>query len=292
LAHLVANDTPTFAPTSNDLIITKGVMDTAITTATNGFMSSNGATRSTAGDQTLGVGTDSGSFLVKTGLAPTTRLTIANSGAATFANALTVSSGGLNIVAGGLTAVGTTSLTGTVTINNTVSTTDGVIIAAQAPSQGSHLTNKTYVDQVALYPYVDVIDSTTNTTPTFLTVSTSPSTANSPFNLRSAVTVGETYWYKARFTGNDEGFNDRDALLLITYLFPNTYNYQVILGQRSSGLLESSAAPGNQQYFFNIGYTTTGAQIRVAHGNGDALTKDFWYGIRVVELKIRPGMTV
>ena len=292
VAYLVANSTVATDPVATDAIITEGVLASRISGLSSTYMSSNGATRSTAGDQTLGVGTDSGSFLVKTGLTPTTRLTIANSGAATFANALTVSSGGLNIVAGGLTAVGTTSLTGTVTINNTVSTTDGVIIAAQAPYSPSHLANKAYVDQVALYPYVDVIDSTTNTTPTFLTVSTSPSTANSPFNLRSAVTVGETYWYKARFTGNDEGFNDRDALLLITYLFPNTYNYQVILGQRSSGLLESSAAPGNQQYFFNIGYTTTGAQIRVAHGNGDALTKDFWYGIRVVELKIRPGMTV
>ena len=139
LAHLVANDTPTFAPTSNDLIITKGVMDTAITTATNGFMTSSGATRSTAGDQTLGVGADSGSFLVKTGLTPTTRLTIANNGAATFANALTVSTGGLNIVAGGLTVSGTTAITGALSATLNVT-------AATAPSTSSHLTNKAYVD--------------------------------------------------------------------------------------------------------------------------------------------------
>jgi hypothetical protein len=117
-------------------------MNTAITTATNGFMTSSGAVRSTAGDQT--VGTNNGNFIVQT--ASTARLTITNAGAATFAKALTVSEGGLTITAGGLTVAGTTSITGAVTINNPSGLTTGVITAAQAPSQGSHLTNKTYVD--------------------------------------------------------------------------------------------------------------------------------------------------
>ena len=270
-------------PTAGTQLITKTALDTAVSSAISGgnLMPTAGAVPAAA--QTLGCSV--GEFNIQTGSPATNRLTIANSGASTFSGALTVTGG--TTLSSTLAVTGTTTLNQEVTVNSLYNVTAG-----KAPSASNHLTNKTYVDQVALYPYVDVIDSTTNTTPTFLTVSTSPSTANSPFNLRSAVTVGETYWYKARFTGNDEGFNDRDALLLITYLFPDTYNYQVLLGQRSSGLIESSAAPGNQQYFFNIGYTTTGAQIRVAHGNGDALTKDFWYGIRVVELKIRPGMTV
>lgn len=142
LAHLVANDTPTFAPADNDLIITKGVMNTAIAAATGGFMTTSGAVRSTTGNQVIG--TSDGNFIAQT--ASTARLTIANNGAATFANALTVSTGGLNIAAGGLTAAGTTSLTGAVTINNTAGQANGLITAAQAPSSGSHLTNKTYVD--------------------------------------------------------------------------------------------------------------------------------------------------
>ena len=72
-------------------------------------------------------------------LLPTTRLTIANNGAATFANALTVSTGGLNIVAGGLTVSGTTAITGALSATLNVT-------AATAPSTSSHLTNKAYVD--------------------------------------------------------------------------------------------------------------------------------------------------
>jgi hypothetical protein len=142
VAYLVSNTTVATDPVATDAIVTTGAMNTAITTATNGFMTSSGAVRSTAGDQT--VGTNNGNFIVQT--ASTARLTITNAGAATFAKALTVSEGGLTITAGGLTVAGTTSITGAVTINNPSGLTTGVITAAQAPSQGSHLTNKTYVD--------------------------------------------------------------------------------------------------------------------------------------------------
>jgi hypothetical protein len=136
LAHLVANDTPTFAPASNDLIITKGVMDTAITTATNGFMTSSGAVRSTTGDQTLG--TTLGSFIVST--AGVAKLTIVSGGAATLANGLTVTTGGVLISNGGLTVTGACTLQTGLTVNSSA------VTAATAPSNGSHLTNKDYVD--------------------------------------------------------------------------------------------------------------------------------------------------
>lgn len=142
-AYLVANDTNTTVTTTNDAIVTKGVMDTAISTAGNAYVSTAGALRAT-GNQTFG--SNDSSFIVSTGTSPTAKLTIANNGAATFANALTVSTGGLNIAAGGLTVAGTTSITGAVTINNTAGQTNGLITASQAPSSGSHLTNKTYVD--------------------------------------------------------------------------------------------------------------------------------------------------
>ena len=134
LAHLVANDTPTFAPASNDLIITKGVMDTAIAAA--GFMTSSGAVRSTTGNQTLG--TTLGSFIVST--AGTARLTILNGGAATLANGLTVTEGGLLISNGGLTVTGACILQTGLTVNSSA------VTAATAPSNGTHLTNKNYVD--------------------------------------------------------------------------------------------------------------------------------------------------
>lgn len=139
--YLVANDTNTTLTTANDAIVTKGVMDTAISTAGNAYISTAGAIRA-SGSQTFG-STDN-SFIVSNG--GVARLTIANNGSTTLANALTISTGGLNIVAGGLTVAGTTSITGAVTINNTVGQTNGLITASQAPSSGSHLTNKDYVD--------------------------------------------------------------------------------------------------------------------------------------------------
>jgi hypothetical protein len=132
LAHLVANDTPTTAPAANDLIITKGVMDTAIAAAA-GLTTAGGI--AATGSQTFGA--TSGSFIVSNG--GVAKLTIANAGAATFANALTVSSGGLAINAGGLTVAGTTAITGALSASLNVT-------AATAPSSSSHLTNKDYVD--------------------------------------------------------------------------------------------------------------------------------------------------
>jgi hypothetical protein len=300
VAYLVANNIVATDPVATDAIITEGVLASRISGLSSTYMSRNGATRSDAGDQTLGIGTDSGSFLVKTGLTPTTRLTIANSGAATFANALTVSSGGLNIVAGGLTAVGTTSLTGTVTLNSTVNTANGVIVATQAPYSPSHLTNKAYVDATGLYPYVDIIDATSGITPTNILISSGVDPPElSPFNSRISVTVGETYWYKAQFTGN-ANTTLRTGQLRIIFLAPTTYKYDVILGARSQGVHLASPFNGNGVFTLTTSSitsaqsnstnpVTTGINFDVGNGGGNTLTKYFWYGVRVSELN-RPGM--
>jgi hypothetical protein len=126
---------PSTAPALADAIITKSAMDTAISTATSGFMTLSGAVRATTGDQTLG--TTLGSFIVSTASVP--KLTIVNSGAATFANTVTVTSG-LTVSGGGLTVTGASLLQTGLTVNGSA------VTASTAPTTGNHLTNKTYVD--------------------------------------------------------------------------------------------------------------------------------------------------
>ena len=125
---------PSTAPALADAIITKSAMDTAISTATSGFMTNVGAIRSSTGDQTFG--TTLGSFIVST--AGVAKLTIVNSGAATFANTVTVASG-LIVSGGGLSITGASTLAG-------LTVTGSAVTASTAPTTGNHLTNKTYVD--------------------------------------------------------------------------------------------------------------------------------------------------
>ena len=144
---LIRSDTNTTTALATDVVITQGKLNTAISGLAGTYMSVNGTRLSNNNNQILGTA-GSGSFIVAQGAGSgTAKLTIANNGAATFANALTVSSGGLNIAAGGLTSVGTTSLTGAVTINNTAGTGDGLVTCAQAPTNSNHLANVAFVNQ-------------------------------------------------------------------------------------------------------------------------------------------------
>lgn len=133
-AYLVSNTTVATNPAANDALVTKGVMDTAISAATAAGLTTAGGIAA-SGSQTFGA--TSGSFIVSNGGAA--KLTITNGGPATFANALTVTAGGLAISAGGLTVSGTTAITGALSATLNVT-------AATAPSTSSHLTNKAYVD--------------------------------------------------------------------------------------------------------------------------------------------------
>ena len=143
---LIRSDTNTTTALVSDIVITQGKLNTAISGLAGTYMSVNGARLSNNTDQILGTA-GSGSFIVAQGAGSgTAKLTIASNGAATFANALTVSTGGLNIVAGGLTSVGTTSLTGAVTINNTGSAVDSSLTLPNPPTSPNHAANKSYVD--------------------------------------------------------------------------------------------------------------------------------------------------
>jgi hypothetical protein len=133
-AYLVANATNTTVTTANDAIVTKGVMDTAISGLGSTYMSTAGALATT--NQTLGAG--SGSFIVQTGTpTPASRLTIVNSGAATFSGALAVT--GATTLSSTLVVSGATTLSSTLVVS-------GLVTASTVPTDGNHLTNKTYVD--------------------------------------------------------------------------------------------------------------------------------------------------
>ena len=134
-AYLVSNTTVATNPAANDALVTKGVMDTAISAATAAGLTTAGGIAA-SGSQTFGA--TSGSFIVSNGGAA--KLTITNGGPATFTNALTVTNGGIVISnSGGLTVSGTTAITGALSATLNVT-------AATAPSTSSHLTNKEYVD--------------------------------------------------------------------------------------------------------------------------------------------------
>ena len=133
-AFLVSS--PSTAPALANAIITKSAMDTAISTATSGFMTTAGGVRAT-GNQTFGA--TLGDFIV-TGNSGTTKFTITNAGAATFANALTVATGGLSVNASGISVTGASTISGGLTVSS------GSVTCATAPTTGNHLTNKTYVD--------------------------------------------------------------------------------------------------------------------------------------------------
>jgi len=143
-AFLVGNATNTTVTAANDAIITEGVLASRIAGLSSTYMSSNGATRSTTGDQILGVGTDTGSFIVKTGVTPVAKLTIANNGVATFANQLKVTTGGLQVIAGGL-YVGATGTESNV-INNGLLVQNGNVSCSADVTANIHLTSKLYVD--------------------------------------------------------------------------------------------------------------------------------------------------
>ena len=139
-AYLVGNTTPTTLTAANDAIITEGVLATRIAGLSSTYMSSNGAVRSGVGDQTLG--TSNGNFIAQT--ANTARLTIANTGIATFANQLKVTTGGLQVLAGGIYVYATGPESNV--INNGLLVQNGNVSCSADITANIHLTNKTYVD--------------------------------------------------------------------------------------------------------------------------------------------------
>jgi hypothetical protein len=127
---------PSTAPTLADAIITKSAMDTAISTATSGFMTLTGGN---AGANSQTFGSSLGNFSV-TGFAGATNFEILNSGSASFAKQVTIYQGGLAVNSGGISVSGASAIGGSLTV------TTAAITAATAPTTGNHLTNKTYVD--------------------------------------------------------------------------------------------------------------------------------------------------
>jgi hypothetical protein len=218
-----------------------------------------------------------------------------------LASTVNVTAPGIQAGASGLTSSG--GLTVSSGNASLVSLTCSSTASGITPTTANHFATKSYVDLNGLYQYVDVIDSATASSPTNIPIASSPSAVNSPFNSRSAVTEGETYWYKAQFTGNNSGFGARYGILTINYLTPSSFNYEVVFGARSTGVFLTSVTPTNLQYTLyqtiietaqstSVNRLTTGYQVNVGHGNGDALTKFFWYGVRVLGPANRPGMTV
>jgi hypothetical protein len=143
-AFLVGNAANTTLTAENDAIITKGVMNSAIAGLSSTYMSITGGN---AGANSQIFGSALGNFIV-TGSAGATSLQISPTGTAVFANQVTISQGGLAVNSGGISVNGASASTiaGGLVITSTGAGTNGVITAALAPSQGSHLTNKTYVD--------------------------------------------------------------------------------------------------------------------------------------------------
>jgi hypothetical protein len=139
-AFLVGHGTNTTLTAANDAIITEGVLASRIAGLSSTYMSSSGAVLSGAGNQT--VGTSNGSFIVQT--ASTARLTIANTGVATFANQLKVTTGGLQVIAGGL-YVGASGTESNV-INNGLLVQNGNASCSADVTANIHLTSKLYVD--------------------------------------------------------------------------------------------------------------------------------------------------
>jgi hypothetical protein len=143
-AFLVRNATNTTLTADNDVIITEGVLASRIAGLSSTYMPVTGGN---AGSNSQTFGSALGNFIV-TGSAGATSLQISPTGLAVFANQVTISQGGLAVNSGGISINGASASTiaGGLIINSTGAGTNGVITAALAPSQGSHLTNKTYVD--------------------------------------------------------------------------------------------------------------------------------------------------
>jgi hypothetical protein len=138
-AYIVSNATNTTVTTANDAVITKGVLDTAIS-GISGFMPTNGAVSATP--QTLGTSTVN-TFAIQTN--NTDRLTIAGTGGTTIKNGLTVETNGVTITAGGLTTGTAGSTNGNSAIYGTL-TVNGVISGVATPTVANHAATKGYVD--------------------------------------------------------------------------------------------------------------------------------------------------
>lgn len=178
-AYIVSNASNTTVTTLNDAVVTKGVLDTAISSI-SGFMPTNGALSATS--QTLGTSSVN-TFAIQTN--STDRLTVAGSGGVTVKSGLTVDTNGITITAGGLTAGNGTANSGNSVIYGTL-TVGGVISGVATPTTSNHAATKGYVD--VLKPTSTLVTATLTTTGQTVNVDISSFTINTPTLLKVATT--------------------------------------------------------------------------------------------------------
>jgi hypothetical protein len=180
-AYIVSNATNTTVTTANDAVITKGVLDTAIS-GISGFMPTNGAVSATP--QTLGTST-ANTFAIQTN--NTDRLTIAGTGGTTIKNGLTVEANGVTITAGGLTTGTAGSTNGSSAIYGTL-TVNGVISGVATPTVANHAATKGYVD--TLKPTSTLVTAAITAQSQTINVNISSFTINTPTLLKVTLATG------------------------------------------------------------------------------------------------------